>query len=97
MAEIKSKIVRDGDTIRYFDKNGNELHEGDTVEFDLVIVPEGKVRRERLYLTVDGTLGTDATNPKWIESGRAYPCEMGIYELTNQDMPHILQVNENDE
>lgn len=93
---IKSKILREGDTIRYFDREGNELHEGDVVAFDAVICPEGKVRTERLYLTTEGTLGTDATNPKWLADGRAYPCQYGIYELTNADMEHVVLVNEND-
>ena len=84
--------MTEGDKVRYFDKEGNELHDGDMVEFDAVIVPDGKVRREKLYLTSEGTLGTDATNPKWLESGRAYPCQYGIYELTNADMNYIRKV-----
>lgn len=29
--------------------------------------------------------GTDATNPAWVESGKAAPCEYGIYPLENSD------------
>lgn len=97
---LKSKIIRpekEGEPYRYFDKEGNELHEGDVVVFDAEIVPEGKVRKEVLYLTTEGTLGTDATNPSWLASGRAYPCQYGIYELTNEDMKYILLVNDKDE
>lgn len=82
----KGRIVTEGDITRYFDKEGNELHEG-----DMVINANGK--KEVLYLTEDGTLGTDATNPSWIEKGMAYPCEFGIYELTDSDMAEILKVN----
>ena len=91
---IKARIVTENDVTRYFDKEGNELHEGDMVAFDPVVFSGGKVRKERLYLTEDGTLGTDATNPKWIENGRAYPCEYGIYELTNADMEHCVLCGE---
>lgn len=87
MAETKKgKIVMDGEITRYFDKEGNELHEGDMVTY-------ASGRKEILYLTEDGTLGTDATNPSWLESGRAYPCQFGIYELTNDDMAEIVKVN----
>ena len=41
----------------YIGKDGSELHDGDTVEY-----PDG--HRKKLYLTEDGELGTDATNPK---------------------------------
>lgn len=92
MDTIKSAIVTEGDKVRYFDKEGSELHDGDMVEFDAVIVPEGKIRREKLYLTSEGTLGTDATNPTWLEKGWAYPCRFGIYELTEADMKYIRKV-----
>ena len=38
------------------------------------------------------TLGTDATNPAWIKSGRAVPCEFGIYPLTEDEMKEIEKV-----
>ena len=31
------------------------------------------------------TFGIDATNPAWIASGRAIPCEYGIYPLNERD------------
>lgn len=64
---------------RYFDKNGEELFAGDEL-----MCGDGKIRK--LYLTEDGGLGTDATNPHWIETGRAYPCEYGIYPLYVEDL-----------
>ena len=70
---------------RYFDKNGVELFDGDTVKFG--------DRVEKLYLTVDGELGTDATNPVWIKSGRAIPCEYGIYPLEFSEMAEIEKIN----
>ena len=68
---------------RYFDRRGIELFEGD----DIKRVTENKI--ETLYRTKDGELGTDATNPMWIEIGRAVPCEYGIYPLNEQEMSDI--------
>ena len=66
----------------YYDKNGNEIHNGDTIKWD-----NGKI--EKVYLTEEDMLGTDATNPKWIEDGKAYPCEYGIYPFSKSDMAEI--------
>lgn len=35
-------------------------------------------------------LGTDATNPIWIEKGRAVPCEYGIYPFGSGDEPLLV-------
>ena len=40
-------------------------------------------------MTTEGELGTDATNPKWIENGRAVECEYGIYPLTRQETEQV--------
>lgn len=71
------KFNKDG-TIQYYDKNGTEITEGCRILF-----PNGRI--ERVYLTQNGELGWDATNPNWIARGWASPCEYGIYPLTNQD------------
>lgn len=68
---IKREVGRD----LYFDKNGVQITAGSKIKY-----PNGTVRM--VYATVDNKLGTDATNPRWIESGRAYECEYGIYPLT---------------
>ena len=68
--------------LEYFDKNGKEITEGCTIKW-----ANGKT--ETVYLTDDDTLGTDATNPKWIEWGRAVPCEFGIYPLTREDTEEV--------
>ena len=81
---MTGKIVMDNGAYRYFDKNGVELHDGDTIVWD-----SGK--KEKVYLTDQDQLGTDATNPKWIESGRAVPCEYGIYPLELSDMKEIAK------
>ena len=39
---------------------------------------------QKLYLTENGQLDTDATNPVWIADGRAVPCEYGIYPLEEE-------------
>lgn len=31
---------------------------------------------------------TDATNPAWIEAGRAVPYEFGVYPLTEEDLQY---------
>lgn len=62
---------------RYFDKYGQEINEGDYILID------GKYKR--IYRTEDGELGTDATNPLWVKSGKAIPCEYGIYPLTTEE------------
>lgn len=70
----KAKIIKENETYRYFDKDGKELHDGDTVVYE-------SGHEEKLYFTTEGMLGTDATNPHWISSGRASVCEYGIYPL----------------
>lgn len=69
----------------YFDKNGNRITDGDTIKWD-----DGKM--EKVYTTDEGELGTDATNPKWIEFGMAVECEYGIYPFTEQDLCRIAKV-----
>ena len=68
--------------LKYFDKNGKEITEGCKIKF-------GSGRIEKVYLTTEGELGTDATNPKWIEIGRAVECEYGIYPLTRQETEEV--------
>lgn len=67
---------------RYFDKNGVEIAEGASIRY-----ASGRVAK--VYLTEDDELGTDATNPRWIETGRAAPCEYGIYPLTNEETDDV--------
>ena len=76
-------VIKDN---KYFDKNGNEIHEGDTVYLN--------GREEKVYLTEDNELGVDATNPKWIETGRAVECEFGIYPFCVADEPVIVRTKE---
>lgn len=76
--EDKDMIKVENGVYRYYDKNGFEITEGCTIRY-----PSG--RTEKVYRTWEGTLGIDATNPKWIESGRAAPCEMGVYPLSRGD------------
>ena len=70
---------------KYLNKNGKEITEGCKVKFS-----DGRV--EKIYLADTGELGTDATNPAWIESGRAIPCQYGIYPLTNEETRMINQI-----
>lgn len=72
---------------RYFDRNGKEITEGCKIKYE-----NGKIKE--VYLTENDELGTDATNPLWIESGRAVPCEFGIYPLEKADTEEVEVVEE---
>ena len=76
---------------RYFDRNGREITEGCKIRY------ENGVRTEaiyKVYRTENDELGTDATNPKWIATGRAVPCEYGIYPLCNGETNDVEVVEE---
>lgn len=68
---------------KYFDRNGKEILEGCWIKY--LHGDKSLERIEKVYLTVEGELGIDATNPKLIDSGRAVPCEYGIYPLTREE------------
>ena len=89
MTEIKAKIIEENGVYTYFDREGNELHDGDTIMW-----ADG--RTEKLYATVEGRLGTDATNPSWLASGRAVECEYGVYPLEWSDVQEIVKVDPQD-
>lgn len=77
--EAKKLIDMSVEPYRYYDKNGNEVHDGDTIMLF--------GRAEKVALLDDEIrLGTDATNRSWIESGRAFPFEYGAYPLNLDDM-----------
>lgn len=68
---------------RYFDVNGKEITEGCEIKF--LHGDKSLERTERVYRTESDELGTDATNQRWIVTGRAEPCEYGIYPLTEEE------------
>lgn len=68
---------------RYFDRNGKEITEGCKIKY--IHDDKSLERIVRVYRTTDGELGVDATNPKWVESGRAEPCEYGIYTFSREE------------
>lgn len=77
---------------KYFDKNGTEITEGCFVKY-----PNGDKSLEKVlkvYRTEKDELGTDATNPAWIERGLAIPCEYGIYPFGNLETEEIEVVEE---
>ena len=67
---------------KYFDKNGKEITDGCKIKFS-----DGRIKK--VYLTEKDELGTDATNPLWIEIGRAVECEYGIYPLNEADTNEV--------
>lgn len=81
---VKGQILFNDGNPRYFDKEGNELHEGDSVRY-----PDGRVKG--VYMTEDGWLGTDATNPEWIRTGKAVECEYGIYPFDPEEMEKVVK------
>lgn len=86
---LKATMVYDkvNDKYTYYDKNGNILHERDIIIYD-----DGK--EEKLYETEEGFLGTDATNRLWIETGRAVPCEYGVYPLECEELKEVVKKGE---
>lgn len=80
-------ILYENDKPRYFDKNGKEITDGCTIRY-----ADGHT--EKVYRTTDDQLGTDATNPSWIKSGRAIPCEYGIYPLGGLETDEVEVVEE---
>ena len=52
---------------KYFDWNGKEITEGCWIKY--LLGDKSLERIEKVYKTKDGELGTDATNPAWIERG----------------------------
>lgn len=89
MNETKARIIEENGVYTYLDKEGNELHDGDTIMW-------ANGRTEKLYATVQGLLGTDATNPSWLASGRAVECQYGVYPLTWSDVQEIVRVDPQD-
>ena len=83
----KNMIKWENGKLRYFDRNGTEITEGSRIRY-----ASGRVLD--VYLTEGDELGTDATNPAWIASGRAAPCEFGIYPLTEDETNEIEIVDE---
>lgn len=77
------EIVEDKDRYHYFDKEGNELLDGDVVEYD-----DG--HREAVFLSENGTLGTDATNPVWIRDGIASCGERGLYPIEKAELKTMV-------
>lgn len=71
----------------YYDKNGMQITAGCMVKYS-----DGRICK--VYATTDNKLGIDATNPKWIESGRAYECEYGIYPFTIEETDTIEVIKE---
>ena len=80
-------IKMENDVRKYFDRNGKEITKGCKIRYS-----NGKVKT--VYLTENDELGTDATNPTWIEKGWAEPCEFGIYPLTLEETNEVEVVTE---
>ena len=77
---------------KYFDRNGKEIKEGCKVKY--CHGDKSLERIETVYSTENGELGTDATNPAWIDRGLAVPCEYGIYPFGNAETNEIEVVEE---
>lgn len=56
---------------------------------DIIVYADG--REEKVYESTDGRLGTDATNKHWIETGRAVPCEYGLYPLEYEELKEVVK------
>ena len=73
--------------MKYYDKNGKEITDGCRVKY-----PDGKIKK--VFLTVNGELGIDATNPVWIANGRAVEGENGIYPFEYGETEELEVVEE---
>lgn len=84
--DLKATMVYDevNDKYIYFDRNGAMLQDG-----DIIVYADG--REEKVYESTDGRLGTDATNKHWIETGRAVPCEYGLYPLEYEELKEVVK------
>ena len=84
--DLKATMVYDevNDKYIYFDRNGVMLQDG-----DIIVYADG--REEKVYESTDGSLGTDATNKHWIETGRAVPCEYGLYPLEYEELKEVVK------
>ena len=82
---------KQGEPNRYFDKNGIEITEGCKVKYD-----DGEIQTVYAWSDDHGRigLGTDATNPEWIEAGRAEPCEYGIYPFSVNELKKLEVMKE---
>lgn len=69
--------------LKYFDRNGKKITEGCEIKY--LHGDKSLERIEKVYRTENEELGIDATNPVWIASGRAEPCEYGVYPLNEED------------
>ena len=72
---------------KYVDRNGKEIAEGCKIKF--LHGDKSLQRIEKVYLTEENELGTDATNPVWIEKGWAVPCEYGIFPLEAHETEYV--------
>lgn len=78
-----NKPVSEFQKCTYYDMNGTEIREGD-------IVSMGD-REWEVMTTADGYLGVDSTNPKWVELGRAFKGQYGVYPFEEGDKPVITR------
>lgn len=69
--------------MKYFDRNGKEITDGCEIKY--ISGDKSMIQIQKVYETENGELGTDATNPAWIERGWAVPCEYGIYPLNEEE------------
>lgn len=76
-----NKPVNEFQKWTYYDMNGDEIREGDVVLMD--------GREWDVMSTADGYLGVDSTNPTWVEHGRAFKGQFGVYPFEERDTPVI--------
>lgn len=73
--------------LKYFDRNGKEITDGCEIKY--LHGDKSLQQIKKVYRTENDELGTDATNPKWIEWGRAVPCEYGIYPFNEEELEMV--------
>lgn len=85
--ELKATILEESGIYRYFDKSGTELFAGDTIRYD-----DGTT--EKLFLSKEGQLGIDSTNPNWHKRDGGPYWGFGLYPLGKNELSEIEKVSE---
>lgn len=87
--DVLGRDIKKGDIVTW-------LEDEETPEQAIDRAKAGKGRIEKVFewsQENDLGLGIDSTNKSWIEDGRAYPGQYGIYPFNFEDLQDIIVVS----